>query len=100
MSFTNRPKRWISDPAYGMALLASIMHRYPHLNLPAIMEMTGIRMPSLRSINDGRRAVKYTEQVLLESLLPDETVANLHQRYYAIPTPTFWDALLTKGTTS
>jgi hypothetical protein len=82
-----------------MALIASIESHFG-MTIRGICTTTCIPLRRLYKINEGRgKPVKYMEQVALEQMLPSETVAKLHCRYYATPVETFWDKLLTQGDT-
>lgn len=97
-SSTNKPANWIADPAYGMALIASLQEAHPDMTLTAIAAQARLGRARLASINTGRRGMRFMEQLAIEALLPDETVAKLRSRYYTItPVETFWDHHLSKG---
>jgi hypothetical protein len=82
-----------------MALIASIQAARLGISWLDMSQDSGINPMRLRAINNGRTKIKYPEQVALESLLTDETVAKLKQLYYATPALTFWDRYITEGGT-
>jgi hypothetical protein len=98
-SSTSKPARWISDPAYGAALIATVQLNRPGITFTALSFATAISRHRLGVINLGQQAMKYMEQIALEAMLDNETVAKLHARYYVVPAPTFWDMYLTTGDT-
>lgn len=95
-STTNVPKNAISDPAYGMVLMAHIQAKYPGIVAPMIEASTGIARRRLQRLNAGTGQLKYREQVALEQMLDNETVASLHQSWCNTHKPTFWERRLTK----
>lgn len=99
-SSTNRPVNWITDPAYGMTLIATLQLAHPGITLAVIAGQAGLGLARLRSIKSGRRAMRFMEQLAVEALLPHETVASIRGRYYTThSTEPFWQRYLNEGTT-
>lgn len=95
----SKPKSWIANSGYGMALIAKIKIQSQSYSIRDIEARTGIKVTRLYDINNGKVTMKYMEQVLLEQMLPDETVANLRNLWCNTGQPlTFWERQLAKGT--
>jgi hypothetical protein len=88
----NKPKNWMSEPAAGMELIASIQLEHPGLSHSVIAQQTGVSLYRLKRIDKGMSRMSYIEQVALERLLTFERVAQLHERWCnTIKRPTFWE---------
>jgi alkylated DNA nucleotide flippase Atl1 len=78
-----------------MALLASIQNLHVGMTLREIAVQSGLTWHRINRIRLGTSTCKYPEQVALEAMLPNETVAKLHGRYYTINViSNFWDTHL------
>jgi hypothetical protein len=83
-----------------MALIATLQLNHPGITLAVIAGQAHLGLARLRSINAGRRAMRFMEQLAVEALLPHETVASIRSRYYnADYTKPFWQRYLDEGTT-
>jgi hypothetical protein len=90
-------KNQISDPGYAMELIANIIFTKPGVTFRGMENDTDIPWRRLARLAAGKVILKYPEQVALENLLDNETVANLRKVWCNTHKPTFWERHLLEG---